>query len=190
LGAFVVIFLIIFGVGLAMALLAFLIGELFDLGDFGDSGDSLGADTPSPLSSRIIFVFMTAFGGVGFIAQSAGWGVPLAVVAGVIGGLAVAGGTFFLIVLPMSRQQGSQKLELSDLMDLVGEVTDDIPAGGVGKVALVPPGTGTRVSRAARSQNGGHIPPGTVVKVVHVGPGSITVTPAEYFSTSAPATRR
>jgi hypothetical protein len=183
-----VIFLIIFGVGLALALVAFLVGELFDLADIGDGPDSLG-DNPSPLSSRIIFVFMTAFGGVGFVADSAGWSMPLSIIAAVAGGLAVAGGTFFLIVLPMARQQGTQKLELSDLMDLVGEVTDDIPAGGVGKVALVPPGTGTRVSRAARAQSGGHIPPGTVVRVVHVGPGSITVAPAEYFSRPSPTAR-
>jgi hypothetical protein len=176
------VFLIIFGAGLALTIVAFLIGELFDLGDFGgDAGHEIGADTPSPLSSRIIFVFMTAFGGVGFIAQAAGWGVPLAVITGLAGGLAVAGGTFFLIVLPMSRQQGSVSLKLDDLIDLVGEVSDDIPAGGLGKVVLVPPGTGTRVSRAARAQNGAHIPPGTIVRVVHAGPGSLTVTPTEYY---------
>lgn len=178
------IFLIIFAVGLALALVTFVVGELFDLGDFGGDGadgHSLGAEGASPFSSRILFVFMTAFGGVGFIAQSLDWALPLAIAAAVVGGAAVAGGTFFLIVLPMSRQQGSQKLSLDDLMDLVGEVTDDIPAGGLGKVALVPPGTRTRVSRAARSQNGAHLPPGTVVRVVHVGPGSLTVTPAEYL---------
>jgi hypothetical protein len=37
------------------------------------------------------------------------------------------------------------------------------------------------VSRAARSQNGSHIPPGTIVRVIHAGPGSLTVTPAEYL---------
>jgi len=185
-----VIFLIIFGVGLAMTALAFLIGELFDLGDFGDSGDSLGADTPSPLSSRIIFVFMTAFGGFGFIGQSAGWPLPLSILFAVGGGLAVAGGTFFLIVLPMARQQGSTSLKGEDLIDLVGEVIDDIPQGGVGRVAIVPPGTGARVSRPARAQNGAHIPPGTAVRVVHVGPGSITVTPAEYFSSNPPTPGR
>jgi membrane-bound ClpP family serine protease len=182
------IFLIIFGVGLSLTLLAFLIGEIFDLADIGGS-DSLGGD-PSPFSSRVIFVFMTAFGGVGFIGQSAGWGIPLSALAGVVGGLAVAGGTFFLIILPMSRQQGSVKFSLEDLIDLEGEVVDDIPAGGTGRVAFLPPGTGTRVSRAARSQNGAHIPPGTVVRVVHVGPSSVTVTPAEYFSSQAPGQRR
>jgi hypothetical protein len=184
------VFLIIFGAGLALTVVTFVIGELFDLGDFGggDAGHELGAESASPLSSRIIFVVMTAFGGVGFIAQAAGWGVPLSVISGLAGGLAVAGGTFFLIVLPMSRQQGSPKLSLDDLVDLVGEVSDDIPAGGIGKVVLVPPGTGTRVSRAARAQNGGHIPPGTIVRVVHAGPGSLTVTPTEYYP--APATSR
>lgn len=184
------IFLIIFGVGLALALTTFVIGELFDLGDFGDHGsDPLGADGASPFSSRILFIFMTAFGGVGYIAQSSGLDLPFAITLGVAGGAAVAAGTFFLIVLPMARQQGTQKLALDDFVDLVGEVTDDIPAGGLGKVALVPPGTGTRVSRAARSQNGAHIPPGTIVRVIHAGPGSLTVTPTEYLGQSAAARR-
>jgi hypothetical protein len=171
------IFLIIFGVGLALAVLVFLVGELFELGGFGDAGDSLGADTPSPFSSRIIFVFMTAFGGVGFIAQSADWALPAAILAGLIGGAAVAGGTFFLVVLPMSRQQGSVKLTMNDLIDLEGEVIDGIPEGGFGRVSFVPPGTGARVARSARSENGSAIPTGTAVRVTHVGAGSVTVVP-------------
>ena len=145
------VFLIIFVIGLVLTLTVFLIGELFDLGDYGDSGDAVGAETPSPLSSRILFVFITAFGGVGFIADALGWPLPLSILAGLVGGTAVAAGTFFLVVLPMARQQGSTSLKLDDLMDLEGEVTDDIPAGGIGKVVIVPPGTGARVAQATRS---------------------------------------
>lgn len=173
------VFLIIFGVGFMLTAVTFVVGELFDFG--GGEADTLGADGASPFSSRVLFVFMTAFGGFGFIAQSADWGLPAAVLSGLIGGGAVAAGTFFLIVLPMARQQGTTSLKNEDLLILEGEVTDDIPAGGLGKVTFVPPGTGARVSKAARSQSGGHIAPGTVVRVVNVGATSITVTPVDYY---------
>src|SRR5690606_32912822 len=146
----------------------------------------IGEASPSPLSSRIIFVFITAFGGVGFIGQTAGWPVAANVLAAIAGGLAVAGGTFFLVVLPMARQQGSVSLAMADLVDLEGQVTDEIPAGGVGRVTIVPPGTGARIARAARSHSGAAIPAGTVVRVLQAGPGSLTVTPVQSFSAATP----
>ncbi|MGD9933811.1 MAG: hypothetical protein AB7T37_08815 [Dehalococcoidia bacterium] len=176
------VFLIIFGVGFMLTVVTFIVGELFDLGDLGgDGADTLGADGASPFSSRVLFVFMTAFGGFGFIAQSADWALPAAVLAGLVGGGGVAAGTFFLIVLPMARQQGTTSFKGEDLIELQGEVVDDIPAGGLGRVSFLPPGTGARVSRAARSQSGGHIAPGTAVRVVNVGPTSITVAPVDYY---------
>lgn len=172
------VFLSIFGVGLLLTLVTFIIGEIFDLGDLGDGADHLGAG-PSPLSSRILFVFVTAFGGFGFIGQTADWPLWLSASAALVGAVAVAGGTFFLVVLPMARQQGSVRLSTQDLVNLEGEVTDDIPPGGFGRVALVPPGTGARITRSARSQHGDRLPPGTAVRVVHAGPGSLTVTPIQ-----------
>ena len=64
-------FLVIFGVGLALLAVTFILGEIFDFGDHGD----LGAD-PSPLSSRVIFVFATAFGGCGFIGTALDYALP------------------------------------------------------------------------------------------------------------------
>jgi membrane protein implicated in regulation of membrane protease activity len=182
------VFLIIFGVGLFLTIVTFVIGELFDLGDWGDHGAEVG-DAPSPFSSRVLFVFMTAFGGFGFMGQVWDWPVGGAVLAALVGGIAVAGGTFFLIVLPMARQQGSVKLHLDDLVNLTGEVTDDIPEGGVGRVTIVPPGTGARVARAARSQTGAHLPAGTAVRVLNVGPGSLTVAPVDAYHGTPPPPR-
>ena len=184
------VFLIIFGVGIALTVVTFVIGELFDLGDFGEHGaEHLGVDGASPFSSRVLFVFMTAFGGFGFIAQSADWPLAGSVLMALFGGLAVGAGTFFMIILPMARQQGTTSFKGSDLLELQGEVVDDIPAGGLGRVSFLPPGTGARVSRAARAQSGGHIAPGTAVRVVNIGPTSITVTPVDYYRESAPLVR-
>jgi membrane protein implicated in regulation of membrane protease activity len=183
------VFLIIFGVGLFLTIITFIIGELFDLGDWGsDHGVDVG-DSPSPFSSRVLFVFMTAFGGFGFMGQVWDWPIGGSILAALAGGTFVAGGTFFLIVLPMARQQGSVHLKMEDLVNLTGEVTDDIPEGGVGRVSIVPPGTGARVARAARSQTGAHLPAGTTVRVLNVGPSSLTVAPVDAFTGTPPPPR-
>ncbi|MEZ4493415.1 MAG: hypothetical protein R3C29_08915 [Dehalococcoidia bacterium] len=179
------VFLIIFGVGLLLTVVTFVIGELFDLGDWGDSGAEIG-DSPSPFSSRVLFVFLTAFGGIGFIGQTADWPVGGSILAALAGGLAVAGGTFFLIVLPMAKQQGSVHLSIDDLLNLEAQVTDEIPGSGVGKISVVPPGTGTRMARAARSRDGNLIRAGTAVRILSVGPNTVTVAPLDAAGAQVP----
>jgi hypothetical protein len=180
------VFLIIFGVGLLLAIVTFALGDLFDLGDSGDAGSELGEQGASPFSSRILFVFLTAFGGFGYIGQALDWGTPAAVTLALAGGLVVAAGTFFLIVLPMSRQQGSVHVTENDYLNLEGQVTADIPDGGLGRVTFVVPASGARVSPAARSANGQRIPFGTAVKVIGAGSGVVTVVPSS-VGTSIPS---
>lgn len=170
-------FLIIFGVGLLLTVVTFVVGELFDFGGGdADAGGDLG-DTPSPFSSRILFIFLTAFGGFGFIAQSMDWNAAASVLSALVGGLVVAAGTFFLVVMPMARQQGSVHVSESDFLDREAQVTAEIPEDGLGRVTLIAPSSGARVSPPARSANGQRIPFGTSVKVVGVGTGVVTVAP-------------
>ncbi|HEX6032286.1 MAG TPA: hypothetical protein VFY90_12715 [Tepidiformaceae bacterium] len=171
-------FLIIFFVGLLLTVLVFAVGEIFDLGDAdADTGGEVGHGGPSPFSSRILFVFLTAFGGFGFLGDSAGWSVWLSITMALLGGAAVAGGTFFLVVMPMSRQQGSVHVTEDDYLDREGQVTSEIPEGGLGRVTFVVPASGARVSPAARSANGERIPNGTSVRIISVGTGIVTVVP-------------
>lgn len=180
-------FLVIFGVGLLLTVVTFVVGELFDLGGDGaaDSGSALGDLSPSPFSSRILFVFLTAFGGFGFIAGSMGADVWFAALAAVVGGLIVAGGTFFLIVLPMARQQGSVHVYQADFVGLEGEVVAAVPSAGLGRVTLIAPASGARVIQPARSADGETIPVGAVVRVTHAAPGALTVTPVSVDSPGA-----
>jgi hypothetical protein len=174
-------FLIIFFLGLVLAALTFAVGELFHFGDAGaDTGGDLSSEGVghSPFSSRILFVFMTAFGGAGFVARSFDAPLWLALLAAIAGGLVVAGGTFFLIVAPMSRQQGSTRVTLADFVDMEAEVQADIPEGGVGRVSVVAPSSGARVVRAARAQSGKRIPAGTRVRITHAGAEVVTVVEA------------
>lgn len=173
------LFLIIFGVGFFLTVITFAIGELFDLGGDG-AADAGGFDAhPSPFSSRILFVFITAFGGFGVIGQALGWPVWGSVTLAVAGGVGVAAGTFFLIVLPLSRQQGSTTVLETDFIESEGEVTAEIPAGGVGRVTVVSTASGARVARPARSVTGERVAFGTLVRVIHAGQGLMTVAPVQ-----------
>ena len=170
-------FLVIFGIGLVLLLVAFIVGELFDFGDGGaDAGSDLG-DSPSPFSSRVVFVFGTAFGGFGYIGTALDWPVWVAVVFAVIGAVIVAGGTFFLVVLPMARQQGSTDVHFTDFEGLDGQVTSEIPEGGLGRVTVIAPTSKARVGLAARSATGDRIPFGATVRIQHSGQGTATVVP-------------
>lgn len=177
-------FLVIFGIGLFLTVVTFVVGELFDFGS--DGGADFDSSTPSPFSSRILFVFATAFGGFGYIGQTLDWSVWASVLLAAVGGFAVSGGTFFLIVMPMSRQQGTTSVSQSDFLGLQGQVSSEIPPDGVGRVSVVAPGSGARVAHAARSSSGECIPQGTSVRVMAVGPGSITVAPLGTESAPAP----
>ena len=174
-------FLIIFGLGLMLTVVTLVIGELFDFGGdaTADTGSELGEGGPSPLSSRIVFVFATAFGGFGFIAREFGWEIWAQLLAAMAGGVAVAGGTFFLIVVPMAKQQSTVRVRDSDFIDLEGQVTAEIPENGLGRVTLVAPSSGARVAQAARSANGQRIPYGAAVRVIQSGQGTVTVVPAQ-----------
>jgi hypothetical protein len=175
-GTLEIAFLTIFGIGLVLLVVTFIIGEIFDFGGDGGGGE-LGGDSPSPFSSRILFVFATAFGGFGYIGAALDWPVWVAALLAIGGGLAVAAGTFFLIVLPMSRQQGSTDVHDTDFAGMDGQVTSEIPAGGLGRVTVIAPTSKARVALAARSADGERIPFGATVRIQVPGPGPAVVVP-------------
>jgi len=134
-------------------------------------------DSPSPFSSRVVFVFATAFGGFGYIGSALDWPMWVSLSVAVLGAIAVAGGTFFLIVLPMARQQGSTDVHTSDFAGLDGQVTSEIPEGGIGRVTVIAPASKARVALSARSANGERIPFGATVRIQTPGPGTAIVVP-------------
>lgn len=174
-------FLVIFGVGLLLALVTFVVGELFDLGGDGgaDGGGEVGHASPSPFSSRILFVFATSFGGFGFIGTAMDWPAWGSVALAIGGGLSVAIGTFFLVVMPMARQQGSTDVHEQDFNGLEGRVTSEIPENGLGRVTVIAPTSKARIALAAKSIDGRRIAFGTTVRIERSGPGAATVAPIE-----------
>ena len=100
-------------------------------------------------------------------------------------GLGVAGGTFFLIVLPISRQQGSTDVHEADFTGLQGQVTSEIPEGGLGRVTVIAPTSKARIGLPARSADGQRIPFGATVRIEMAGPGPAVVTPSSSPATEA-----
>jgi membrane-bound ClpP family serine protease len=180
-------FFIIFLVGLGLTVLTFAVGELFEFFGDGPEFDTDGAAGASPFSSRIIFVFATAFGGFGMIGQALEWNVWLTVLFATGGGFMIAGGTFFLVVAPLARQQGTTRVSSSDFLNMEGQAVSEIPAQGLGRVSLIARGSGARVAQPARSATGETIPFGTAIRVVRVGANALTVRPLSENEDDPPA---
>src|SRR5687767_14315050 len=85
------LFIVIGGVGFLFLLASLVIGDIFEaLGvDFGFGGDA-GTDF-GLLDSRVLSVFITAFGGFGAIGVQMGLGALLSSLVGLLGGVIFGG---------------------------------------------------------------------------------------------------
>src|SRR5687767_1693884 len=83
------VFLLIGGIGFAFLLISLVVGDIFEMlggsADLGDAGVDFGF-----LDSRVLAVFVTAFGGFGAIAAQMGLGAVLSSLVGLLGGVIFA----------------------------------------------------------------------------------------------------
>jgi membrane protein implicated in regulation of membrane protease activity len=158
------VFLAIAGVGFVFLLVSAVFGEVFDHFDGGLDHD-LDHGGPGFFSTRIISVFVTAFGGFGAIATFYGL-QPLAA-----SGVGFASGLVFAsLIYSFARflygQQASSDVRSADLVGQVARVVVPIPAGGVGQVRCR---LGEElVDKIARSRDGDPVPENTPVRVEEV----------------------
>ena len=170
------VFLGIASIGFLVLLISFFMGELFDLGghDFDHHADI--GDGVSMMSSRVLSVFVTAFGGFGAIGTHLGYSIGVSTGMGLAGGL-VFGGLIYLFASFLYGQQASTDASISELAGKKGQVSVSIPKGGVGQVRCL---LGqTAVDKIARSKDGGEIPAGTMVVVEEASGDTIIVRKAE-----------
>ncbi len=162
------IFLAIGAAGFLFVLVSLLFGEIFEHADFSgghDVGSDLGHGGPGFFSSRVISVFVMAFGGFGAIGVHYGLS-PLA--ASMVG--AASGVVFGSIIYGFARflygQQASSEVKTADLVGQPARVIIAIPASGLGQVrcqigeALV--------DKIARTQDGQAVPENAMVKIEEV----------------------
>ena len=107
------VFLGIASIGFLVLVVSFLSGELFDHGDLAGHdadfhGDVHGGAGVSIFSSRILSVFVTAFGGFGAIGIHLGHSIEVSTAMGVAGGL-VFGTIIYLFASFLLQPTGVQR---------------------------------------------------------------------------------
>ena len=124
------VFLGIAGIGFVFLMVSLVFGEIFDFFDHDIDFDHGG---PGILSSRVIAVFVTAFGAFGAIAVNNGMSPGAASGVGLGGGV-VFGGVIYFFLRFLFGQQASSDVLAADLVGQTARVIIAIPANGVGQV--------------------------------------------------------
>ncbi len=169
------IFLGIAAFGFFFLLFSLIAGDLFGHGDMG--GHDVGGHGEfhggvSFFSSRVLSVFVTAFGGFGAIGIHLNYGMEVSSLLGLVGGI-FFGGIIYLFASFLYSQQASSNIRTSELVGGTAQVTVAIPAGGVGQVSLTM--GESVVEKIARAKDGGAIPLGALVKIEAIVGDSILV---------------
>lgn len=159
------IFLGIAAIGFVFLVISFAFGEIFGHGDMGghdfhgDHGDGHGV---SFFSTRILSVFITAFGGFGAIGVHLGYRVEISTGIGLLGGL-VFGTLIYLFASFLYSQQASSDIRVSELVGRTAQVTVAIPPNGLGQIRC---SLGESiVEKTAQAQDSEGIPANTLVKI-------------------------
>ncbi len=166
------LFAIIGGVGFVFLLISLVLGDIFEMfgGDVDIGGDS-GVDFGF-LDSRVIAVFITAFGGFGAIGVQMGYGAVGSSMIGLLGGV-IFGGVVSLFGRFLIGQQASSSVTDSDLIGRTAQVAVGIKEGSVGQISIRI--GDDRIEKLARSISGEEIKAGTLVKVTSVAGDSVIV---------------
>ena len=165
------VFLIIGGLGFAFLIVSLVVGDVFEMfgggADLGDPGVDFGF-----LDSRVLAVFITAFGGFGAIAAQMGFGAVISSLAGLLGGV-----VFAAVVSVFGRfligQQASSSITDEDLIGRSVQVTVTIKPGQIGQIAAKI--GDERIERIARTKDGTEMAAGSIVKVESIAGDSVIV---------------
>lgn len=158
------VFVAIAALGFVFLVVSLIFGEIFD---FFDHDLDLGMDHGGPgvLSSRVIAVFITAFGAFGAIAVNNGLSPGPASGVGLGSGL-VFGGIIYGFLRFLFGQQATSEVLTSDLVGQSARVVVGIPANGVGQVRCR---IGEElIDKIAQSRDGLAIPENTPVHIEEV----------------------
>ena len=179
---FTMVFLVIFGIGFLFLMVSLLIGDLFEAFDFDVDFDADGGEGNSFgfFDSRVISMFLTAFGGTGALGLLYGYGLLLSSVIGVVSGL-VFGGFIFAFGYLLFSQQSSSSVSSRDLVGRTAKVTVGIEEGGIGQISCK---IGEeRVEKIARTRSGKMISAGETVFIEENAGDSFIVSTIDGYHT-------
>jgi hypothetical protein len=172
------IFLGLGAVGFLVLVASFAFGELFGHADFAGHDADVHGDLHgvSFFSSRVLSVFVTAFGGFGAIGIHLGYSTVVSTAIGLLGGM-VFGAIIYFFASFLFSQQASSDVRVADLVGSTAQVSVAIPKDGLGQIRCR---MGESVlEKIARSQDGAGIPANTIVKIEAVVGETVLVRRAE-----------
>jgi hypothetical protein len=168
------IFLIITGIGFFFLLASLLLGDLFHHFDVDVSPGDIGTDGPALIDSRIISIFLTAFGAFGAIGMQLNLGAAISSLLGLAGGI-VLGGIVYYFGRLLYEQQASSSISTRQLIGRLAEVTVVIRPNAIGQVSCR---VGEeRIEKLARSTGDAEIKTGSVVLIEDVANDALIVSP-------------
>jgi len=166
------VFLGIATLGFVFLLISLVVGDLFDSFGF-DTGFDVG-EVHGLLDSRVISVFVTAFGGFGAIGVQMGLSIIASSFLGLAGGV-VLGGLVSLFARFLYKQQSSSSVTTTQLVGRTAQVIVSIAPGSLGQVSCR---IGEeRVEKLARARDNAEIKAGVTVRVEEVAGDSLIVSP-------------
>jgi membrane protein implicated in regulation of membrane protease activity len=167
------VFLGIATLGFVFLLISLVVGDIFDSFGF-ETGLDGGADGHALLDSRVISVFVTAFGGCGAIGILLGLSIVVSSLLGLAGGV-ILGGLVSLIGRFLYKQQSSSSVTTAQLIGRPAQVNVSIAPGSLGQVSCR---IGEeRVEKLARARNNQEIKAGVTVRVDEIAGDSLIVSP-------------
>jgi membrane protein implicated in regulation of membrane protease activity len=168
-----IVFLCIAAVGFVFLLISLVVGDLFDSFGF-ETGLDGGADGHGLLDSRVISVFVTAFGGFGAIGIQMGLSIVASSFLGLGGGI-ILGGLVSLFGRFLYKQQSSSSVNTAQLIGRPAQVVVAIAPGSIGQVSCR---VGEeRIEKLARARDNLEIKAGATVRVEEVAGDSLIVSP-------------
>lgn len=165
------VFLIIAGVGFLILLASLVLGDMFEGLDV-DGGLDGGFDGHGFLDSRVISVFVLAFGGFGAIGTQAGFGIVASSLLGLGGGVFL-GGLVSVFGRFLYKQQATSSVTSNQLVGRTAQVTVSIQSGSVGQV-MCRVGE-ERVEKLARTRSNEEIKAGAIVRIDEIAGDSLIV---------------
>jgi hypothetical protein len=164
------VFLAIAAVGFLFLVIALIFGEIFDFFEHDIDADIGG---PGIFSTRVIAVFITAFGGFGAIATRSGATPLIASLIGLGSGV-IFGGAILVFARFLFNQQASSDVRSTDLVGQNARVIVAIPPNGVGQIRCR---VGEElVDKVAQSRDGSAIAEHATVRVDTVLGETVIVT--------------
>jgi membrane protein implicated in regulation of membrane protease activity len=166
------VFLAIGAIGFIFLLVSLIVGDIFD--SFGVDTGLDGTDGHGFLDSRVISVFVTAFGGFGAIGIQMGLSIGASSLLGLAGGV-VLGGVVSFFARFLYKQQSSSSVSTGQLIGRTAQVIVSIAPGSLGQISCR---IGEeRVEKLARSKDNREIKTGAIVRVDEIAGDSVIVSP-------------